>query len=121
MAAAGIPKKSPKHTQSCVEAALEILDLVIQRKATHSQNGQEYWRVRIGIHSGPRIAGVIGNDKFIYDVWGDTVNTASRMESSGEQAKSTFRRLFPMRSPINSCQNSENPLLTKAKVMRNFT
>ncbi len=49
--------------------------------------GHTYWRLRIGIHTGPVTTGVIGTNKFAYDIWGDTVNTASRMESSGEPDK----------------------------------
>lgn len=47
------------------------------------QNSEKFWTIRIGVHTGPLIAGVIGQKKFAYDVWGDTVNLASRMESSG--------------------------------------
>ena len=51
------------------------------------KKNSDIWDVRIGIHTGPVIAGVIGHKKFSYDIWGDTVNTASRMESSGEASK----------------------------------
>ena len=51
------------------------------------QQGLPYFQVRIGIHTGPIVAGVVGTRKFAYDIWGDTVNLAARMESSGEPGK----------------------------------
>ena len=58
-----------------------------QMKELKEIAGQSYWELRLGIHSGSLVAGVIGEKKFAYDVWGDTVNTASRMESSGTPGK----------------------------------
>jgi adenylate cyclase len=72
------------HAIDCVLAALEIQRLMREIKRIKTQLGFEYWELRLGIHSGSLIAGVIGQDKFAYNIWGDTVNTASRMESSGE-------------------------------------
>ena len=73
------------HIQDACSAALEILQFMKERKKMKEENeGHPYWNIRIGIHTGPLAAGVIGKKKFAFDIWGDTVNTASRMESSGE-------------------------------------
>ncbi|HYW94477.1 MAG TPA: adenylate/guanylate cyclase domain-containing protein, partial [Bacteroidales bacterium] len=83
MAAGGIPKKNNTNPIEVVLAALEMQYYMKQLKKTNA----EIWDLRIGIHSGPVIAGTIGQKKRSYDIWGDTVNTASRMESSGEPGR----------------------------------
>jgi class 3 adenylate cyclase/CheY-like chemotaxis protein len=77
MAAAGIPEAQPDHAVRIAELATRMLETVNNIAAATALNLQ----ARIGVHSGPIIAGVIGTHKFAYDIWGDTVNTASRMES----------------------------------------
>ncbi|CAK6694762.1 adenylate/guanylate cyclase domain-containing protein [Synechococcus sp. BA-124 BA4] len=79
MVASGLPRSIPHHAEAIADMALEM-QAIIPR---FSLDGASPLALRIGIHSGPVVAGVIGRRKFTYDLWGETVNIASRMESSG--------------------------------------
>ncbi len=87
MCVGGVPQKNNSHAFDTVLAGLEIQKFVEDIAAVDQQKGKPVWRLRIGIHTGGVMAGVIGKKKFAYDVWGDTVNVAARMESSGEAGK----------------------------------
>jgi class 3 adenylate cyclase len=84
MAAGGLPNKNTSHPLDVVMAAQEILLLIEGLKQERIEKNLPYFDIRIGVHTGPVIAGIVGFKKFSYDIWGDTVNIASRMESSGE-------------------------------------
>jgi adenylate cyclase len=78
LAACGLPDPDPKHVHTACALALDLRDVM---DSLNSELGTNY-RLRIGVHTGPAVAGVIGTAKFAYDVWGDTVNVASRLQST---------------------------------------
>ena len=106
MAVGGLPEPRPDHAEAVAEMALAVRE----ETARHRDPSGQPLALRIGIDTGPVVAGVIGTTKFSYDLWGDTVNTASRMESSGvpgciQVTERTYRRLrdgyrFERRGPI---------------------
>ena len=84
MCAGGIPSPYPGHEYNIVKAGLEIQDHIAAKNKTTKAAGLTPWDLRVGIHVGPLVAGVVGHIKYAYDIWGSTVNIASRMESNGE-------------------------------------
>ncbi len=87
MFAGGIPIRSNTHAIDCTLASLQIQEFMEKLKVDKQKSNKPYWELRLGINSGSLVAGVIGNKKFAYDIWSDTVNTASRCESSGVSDK----------------------------------
>ena len=84
LAVSGLPVTDPMHAENITRAAIEINKFVLNRR---QQMGDGTFEVRIGIHSGSVVAGIVGVKKFSYDIWGDTVNTAARMEQNSEAGK----------------------------------
>ncbi|MBN2175913.1 MAG: DUF2225 domain-containing protein [Bacteroidales bacterium] len=87
MCAGGLPLRNDTNPTDVVKAGLEIQNFMLDLKKHRKTENKPYFDLRIGIHTGPVVAGIVGTKKFQYDIWGDTVNIASRMESSGEAGK----------------------------------
>jgi class 3 adenylate cyclase len=108
MCAGGIPNSNETHTRDMTNAAFEIMDFVKKRHKAKLAEGKVYWNARIGIHVGEAIAGVVGSRKFTYDIWGDTVNTAARMESNSEPGKINISHAAKEALPVSSIFNYQS-------------
>lgn len=90
----GMTETTPDAAGRLLRVAFEIRDFIGRRKREKEAAGLPYWDVRVGIHAGPLVAGVVGSRKFAFDVWGDTVNTAARFESNGEPGRVNVSEQF---------------------------
>jgi class 3 adenylate cyclase/preprotein translocase subunit Sec61beta len=112
MCISGLPMRNPAHPVDMVMAAFEMLHAVEERER---QDRAVHWKVRIGIHTGPVIAGVVGINKFAFDIWGDTVNYSSRMESSGQANRVNLsERTYSRVKDFFACEH-RGKVLTKEK------
>ena len=106
MAAGGVPLRDKENPINCVLAALEIQQYMKRLKEEALVNEEIFWELRIGIHTGDVIAGVIGSKRIAYDIWGNTVNIAQRMETSGEVGRvNVSETTFEYISPFFDCSS----------------
>jgi class 3 adenylate cyclase/lipopolysaccharide biosynthesis regulator YciM len=87
MAAGGLPVPNNTHAEDVMKAAIDIRDFMLAYKEERKKNNKLFFEIRIGVHSGPVVAGIVGTKKFAYDIWGDTVNIAAHLESFSEPGK----------------------------------
>jgi class 3 adenylate cyclase len=87
MCVAGLPLENPNHAFDAVHAALEMLDFIEQYNIQRLVAKKPLFEMRAGLHSGSVVAGVVGSKKFAYDIWGDAVNIAARMEAASEAGR----------------------------------
>ena len=121
MCVSGITKNKKEHTQRICLAACEMLEYLSKANAQRSKLKMPTWEMRLGIHTGPIICGVVGEDKFTFDVWGDSVNTASLMEQNGTPGKINVSEsaYFRVNKQFN-CEERGEILTTKKGPLKMF-
>lgn len=87
IAVAGLPVPTHHHAENAIEAAIEIRDFIEKRKDEKNALGEIPFEIRIGVQTGPLVAGIVGTKKFAFDIWGDAVNLAARMEQHCDPGK----------------------------------
>ena len=115
MCAGGLPERNPSHPVDAVMAAMEIVNAVIERSGS---NNQINLAIRVGIHTGHVIAGIVGKQKFAYDIWGESVNFASRVESSSAPNRIALSGQTYLR--IKDFFECEKQIKTNPKVSQNM-
>jgi len=122
MCVGGLTETNPHNALEIIKAALEIQTYLKNLKKEKSKKGEAYFEARIGIHTGPIVAGVVGSKKFAYDVWGDTVNIAARLETNGEVGKvnishSTYKLV---RGKYNCISRGKIPMKNRGEIEMYF-
>lgn len=117
MAAGGLPVPKEDSVKSTVLAALEMQDFIKERNAVRCEKGKTSFEMRVGIHTGPVVAGIVGLKKFQYDIWGDSVNTASRLESTGQagQVNISQNTYDYLKNDPMFCFTSRGKIMAKGK------
>jgi class 3 adenylate cyclase len=111
----GILSNNVCQLHEVLQASFEILDFMNERKKLMEDSNKMYWDIRIGIHYGDLVAGVIGVKRFAFDIWGDTVNTASRMESNSLAGKINVSQIVYNKQKENFIFEERNSIEVKGK------
>ena len=112
---AGVLEPSDEAGLKLARAAIEIRDFIAERGMDFFAQKKRYWNVRIGLHHGPLVAGVVGTKKFTFDVWEDTVNTASRLESTSLPGQINMSAAFQSKLPDGAICEPRRRIEVKGK------